>query len=65
MSKFPERYLTLEQAFEKYKFINENRMKNLLAKNKNNFRDKCIRKMGRLLLLDEDAFLSYIANNKK
>ena len=65
MSKFPERYLTLEQAYEKYKFLNKNRMKNLLAKNKNNFRDKCIRKIGHLSLLDEDAFLAYIASNKK
>jgi len=58
-------FLTPKEAAEKYPFLTKNRLKNLLAKNAMGFREKVIRKLGGLNLIDEDAFLSFISENKQ
>jgi hypothetical protein len=58
-------FLTQRQAIEKYSFLTKNRLKNLLAKNALGFREKVIRKLGRLNLIDEDALLFFISENKE
>ena len=58
-------FLTQRQAIEKYSFLTKNRLKNLLAKNAMGFREKVIRKLGRLNLIDEDALLFFISENKQ
>jgi hypothetical protein len=64
MSQLPQSYLTKRQACEKYPFLTENMLKNLLFKNIGGFREAVVRKIGRRLLLDEEALLRFIANSK-
>lgn len=47
---------------EKYSFLTQNRLKNFLYNNINGFREKVVRKFGRIILIDEEAFLEYVAN---
>jgi hypothetical protein len=58
-------YLTKEQAIEKYPFLTKNMLKNHLFKNTGGFREKVVKKFGRLILLDEEAFLLFLANSKE
>ncbi len=64
MGPLPSQYLTKKQACQKYPFLSENMLKNLLFKDIGGFRNKVVRKWGRRILLDEDALLLYIASNK-
>lgn len=64
MNTFPSQYLTRKQALEKYLFLTPNMLKNLLFKDIGGFRGKVVRKLGRRLLLDEEAMLSFFANSK-
>ena len=57
-------YLTKKQAYQKYPFLTENMLKNLLFKNINGFRGKVVRKLGRRILLDEQAMLLFISESK-
>ena len=57
-------YLTKKQAVEKYKFLSENVLKNLLFKNVDGFRNKVARKLGRRTLLCESSLLEFIENSK-
>lgn len=64
MEQLPSQYLTKKQACHKYPFLSENMLKNLLFKDIGGFRAKVVRKIGRRVLLDEQALLFYIASNK-
>lgn len=61
----PKSYLTKRQAIEKYPFLTPNMLKNLLFKDIQGFRSKVVRKLGRRILLDEEALLLYISNSKE
>lgn len=64
MSELPERYLTKRQACSKYPFFTENMLKNLLFKDIGGFRAKVARKIGRRIILDEEALLLFLSNSK-
>ncbi len=55
-------YLTKEQAIEKYSFLTRNMLKNLLFKDIGGFRSKVVKKLGRRIILDEEAFLLFLSN---
>lgn len=57
-------YLTKKQAIEKYGFLTESMLKNILFKDIGGFRNKVVRKIGRRILLDEQALLSFLDNSK-
>lgn len=61
MNEIPSRYLDKKQAIQKYNFLTENMLKNILFKDHRGFRSKVVRKIGRRILLDEQALLQYIA----
>lgn len=63
--QLPTSYLTKEDALKKYPFLTMNMLKNILFKDIRNFRSKVVRKLGRRILLDEQAFLKYIAEGKE
>lgn len=65
LSQLPTQYLTKKQACEKYPFLSENMLKNLLFKDIGGFRNKVVRKLGRRIILDEEALLSFIAESKQ
>jgi hypothetical protein len=65
MNQISKNYLTKQQALEKYQFLSANMLKNLMFKNINGFKSKVIRKLGRRILLDEDAFLLFISSSKE
>ena len=64
MNELSQQYLTKKQAVEKYAFLTENMLKNLLFKNPGGFRDKVARKICRRIVLDEKALLMFIAASK-
>ncbi len=64
MNNFPYKYLTAKQLCDKYKFINTSHLKNILTRNFNAFREKVVRKLGRINLFDEEAFLRFIEESK-
>jgi len=64
MNELSQQYLTKRQAVEKYAFLTENMLKNLLFKNPGGFRDKVVRKLGRRIVLDEKALLAFISESK-
>lgn len=53
-------YLTKKQAIERYGFLTENMLKNLLFKNVDGFRDKVVKKLGRRILLDDSAMQLFL-----
>lgn len=57
-------YLTRKQAIEKYGFLTENMLKNLLFKNVNGFRDQVVKKVGHRVLLDDTAMQLFLQNCK-
>ena len=64
MNELSQQYLTKKQAVEKYAFLTENMLKNLLFKNPGGFRDKVARKIGHRIVLDEKALLTFISESK-
>lgn len=64
MNEVNQQYLTKQQAVEKYAFLTANMLKNLLFKNPGGFRDRVARKIGRRIVLDEQALLMFIAESK-
>lgn len=64
MSQLSVNYLTKQQAIQKYPFLSENMLKNLLFKDVGGFRGKVVRKLGRRVLIDEQALLTFIADSK-
>jgi hypothetical protein len=65
MNELPKQYLTKKMAIQKYPFFTENMLKNLLFKNINGFRTAVVHKVGRRILLDEQALLSFLDNCKE
>ncbi len=63
-SQLNGKYLKTEDLCSKYKFLNRNTLKNLLSRNTNGFREKVVRKLGRLNLYDEQALLRFISESK-
>lgn len=64
VNELSQQYLTKKQTVEKYVFLTENMLKNLLFKNPDGFRDKVVRKIGRRIVLDEKVLLMFIAESK-
>lgn len=64
MNEIPQQYLTKRQVVQKYAFLTENMLKNLLFKNPGGFRSKVVRKIGRRIVLDEIALLRFISESK-
>ena len=64
METISKTYLTRKQALEKYPFLSENMLKNLLFKDIGGFRRKVVRKLGRRNILDEEAFLLFLSNSR-
>jgi len=64
MDELPQKYLTKRQACQKYSFLTENMLKNLLFKNIGGFRTQVARKIGRRIILDEEALLLFLSNSK-
>lgn len=58
-------FLTLKQWLEKYKAIPEGGIRHLIFTNKNDFNQKVVKKLGRKILLDEQAFLEFIDQHTK
>jgi hypothetical protein len=65
MIELNREYLTKNQAIEKYKFLTSNMLKNILFKDIGGFRNKVVVKLGRRVLLDEQALLKFLAENKE
>ena len=65
MNTLPTQYLDKKQALQKYPFLTSNMLKNLLFKNLGGFRSKVVKKIGRRILLDEQALLCFIAESKE
>jgi hypothetical protein len=61
----PDKYLTKPQAFQKYQFLTPNMLKNILSKDINGFRKKVVRKIGRRILLDEQALLQFLSESRE
>lgn len=57
-------YLTTKQAIEKYSFLTKNTLKHLLFRDVDGFRSQVARKLGRRILLDEDALLEFLDNSR-
>lgn len=64
MNELPKQYLTKKQACQKYPFLTENMLKNILFKDIGGFRSKVIIKLGRRILLDEEALLLFLYNSR-
>jgi hypothetical protein len=55
-------YLTIPQLLEKYPFFTKNMVKNILSNNIDGFREKCVKMIGRRILIDEDELKEFIKN---
>ena len=64
MNELPQKYLTRDQALQKYSFLTANMLKNLLFKDIGGFRSKVIRKIGRRIIIDEEALLRFLNESK-
>jgi hypothetical protein len=64
MNQFPSQYLTKRQAIQKYPFLTENMLKNILSKDIGGFRGKVVHWIGRRLFLEEQALLRFIAESR-
>jgi len=57
-------WMTKRQLIDKYKFLTENMLKNILFKNINNFREACTKKIGKKIVINEFQFLEFIKHQK-
>lgn len=64
MHELPQKYLTRKQVLQKYSFLTANMLKNLLFKDIDDFRKKVVRKIGRRIILDEEALLRFFYESK-
>lgn len=64
MESYSKNYLTKKQAIQRYPFLTENVLKNLLFKNIGGFRDRVVRRLGRKVLLNEEALLMFLDESK-
>ena len=58
-------FVTLKQLLEKHKCIPEGGIRHLIFTNTDNFNGKVVKKIGRKILLDEQAFLDFIDAHAK
>jgi len=58
------KFLSKKEASSKYSFLTENALKNLLFKNTRGFRDKVAKKLGRKIILDEEALIRFLNESK-
>ena len=58
-----DRYLTIKQTAQKYKIFPEGGLRHLIFLNKDNFRDKIVKKIGKKVVLDTEAFMNWIAEH--
>ncbi len=65
LNQHPKNFLTLRQWLNKYSAIPEGGIRHLIFTNKDNFNSRVVKKLGRKILLDEQAFLSYIDEHSK
>ncbi len=63
--QYQKNFLTIKQWLEKYRTIPEGGIRHLIFTNKDNFNARVVKKLGRKVLLDEQAFLSYIDDHSK
>jgi len=61
----PRSFLTMNQWLEKYKAIPKGGIRHLIFVNKDNFNSRVVKKIGRKILLDEEAFLEFINEHPK
>jgi hypothetical protein len=64
MKELPHKYLTREQALQKYSFLTASMLRNILFKDINGFRRKVVRKIGRRIIIDEEALLRFLHESK-
>lgn len=58
-------FLTKEEVCKKYPYFTLNSLKNILYKNYDGFKEKCVRRVGkRKILFNEKELINYIENNK-
>ncbi|NGX26158.1 MAG: hypothetical protein K940chlam6_00070 [Chlamydiae bacterium] len=58
------KFLSKKEACSKYSFLTENTLKNLLFKNTGGFREKVAKKLGRKIILDEEALIRFLNESK-
>ncbi len=58
-------YLTKQQVTEKYPFLTSNVLKNLLFRNLNQFRSKVIHRLGKRILINEQALLKFLSEARE
>ena len=58
-------FLTMKQWLEKYQGIPKGGIRHLIFTNKDNFNNRVVKKLGRKILLDEEAFLDFINEHSK
>lgn len=58
-------FLTVKQWLEKYHAIPEGGIRHLIFTNRDGFNTKVVKKIGRKILLDEEAFLRFIDEHAK
>ena len=57
--------LTQAQAIQKYGFLTKNMLKNILYKDIGGFRKQVVIKLGRRILIDEEALLKFLESRKE
>lgn len=57
-------FLTKKQAMQKFPFLTENMLKNLLFKDVMGFRSRVARKLGRRILLSETDLVAFLESSK-
>ncbi len=55
----------MNQWLEKYQSIPKGGIRHLIFTNRDNFNGKVVKKIGRKILLDEEAFLDFINEHSK
>lgn len=58
-------FLTMKQWLAKHQAIPEGGIRHLIFTNKDNFNSRVVKKLGRKILLDEEAFLDFINEHSK
>ena len=58
-------FLSMNQWLEKYQSIPKGGIRHLIFTNRDNFNGKVVKKIGRKILLDEEAFLDFINEHSK
>lgn len=58
-------FVTIKQWLQKHPAIPEGGIRHLIFTNKDNFNTQVVKKIGRKILLDEQAFLNFINEHSK